>query len=358
MNIREEVILVRNFNSCSNSLAIHTPNTSRGLKRVKLSATLLFFMPALVFCAELKPFEFDLPVPKEQPVTEPAVCEFEDLQLPAGLKVYAAGAYSGRKLEFQIDQSGHVATQFDVAVNSSDNPVALLLGAYEPTIWNIGWSSGTNIVAVLVSGYHRQIASGLSSGVPIINSTRQNGAGCGYFYIGNSPNRSLNPISRRLFEKPVDLVYPGDREGRIVIGDALTEGTRLVTSADSSPESFRDESAPVAGLAGLADAVEKGLLRLATTADVDAWLVARALRMPNSDVPPIAGQRMATHDLPLSRNAYVVLEEFTYPAGLFGANSATFFIPGDVSTPKGNRGHSTLYVFKTFQCFGPLCQNN
>lgn len=48
----------------------------------------------------------------------------------------------GRELSFQIDQSGHQATQFDITVNSPEQPVALILGAYEPTVWNIGWKSG------------------------------------------------------------------------------------------------------------------------------------------------------------------------------------------------------------------------
>ena len=60
--------------------------------------------------------------------------------------VFASGGYSGRTLDFQIDQSGHQATQFDVVVNSPTKPAVLMLGAYEPSIWNISWTPKTKIV--------------------------------------------------------------------------------------------------------------------------------------------------------------------------------------------------------------------
>lgn len=321
---------------------------------MKQYLAIFLFMPALAISAELKPFEFEL-----QDSTAPAVCEFSGLNLPDNLKVYAAGAYTGRTLDFQIDDSGHAATQFDIAVNSPDNPVALMLGAYEPTIWNIGWSEGTEIVAVLASGYHRQAVSGVSSGTPIITSTQQADGACGYFYVGNSENRGLNPLSRRLFNQSVDMVFPGDRKGKIIVGEPVTDTTRLVTSAESSPDSFRDNNKPLAGKAGLEQAVERGILRPATTEDAESWLAARALKLPPTrDVPPIAGGGVPKRKLPTMINAYVVLKEFTYPAGLFGGNLATFFIPSGVPMPTGNRGHSTIYVFESGQCLGTLCGTN
>jgi hypothetical protein len=51
----------------------------------------------------------------------------------------------------------------------------------------------------------------------------------------------------------------------------------------------------------------------------------------------------------------VVLKPFTYPAGLYGGNSATFLIPKGVPKPKGNSGHSSVYDFNTLNCQGALC---
>ena len=53
--------------------------------------------------------------------------------------------------------------------------------------------------------------------------------------------------------------------------------------------------------------------------------------------------------------AYVVLKAYALPAGLYGANSATFFVPKGVPRPSGNLGHSTLYDFNTMTCAGIPC---
>src|SRR5690606_2075060 len=106
-------------------------------------------LQALAVSTPAVPFRAALP---QHQLREAApLCELPDLQLPDETLVYAAGAYSGRELDAQIDQSGHQATRFDILVNSPERPVALLLGAYEPSIWNIGWTEGTRILAVLRS---------------------------------------------------------------------------------------------------------------------------------------------------------------------------------------------------------------
>ena len=100
-----------------------------------------------------------------------SVCKVSGFSAPADFKIYAAGAYSGRDLDYQIDQSGHQATRIDVAVNDAKNPVVLMLGAYEPTVWNIGWSPRTRIAAVLIGGYHRQVVAGLPENTPVLISS-------------------------------------------------------------------------------------------------------------------------------------------------------------------------------------------
>jgi len=286
--------------------------------------------------------------------TEKPVCAFSDLKLPGEFAVYAAGAYSGRKIPYQIDQSGHEGTRIDVAVNNPGKPVVLLLGAYEPTIWNIGWSEQTKILAVLVSGYHRQVVAGMESSTPKLVSSFDNRGACGYFYVTSKRLGPLNPLSRRLFGRPVDMVFPADN-GKVVVGDPLSAKTKLVTSLDVTPESYRDETALIAGPAGLVDAVKKGLLRKATPADAYAWSVALRQKSPQRDIPPVAGQGIPDPPKPPMYNAYVVLKPFAYPSGLYGGNSATFLIPKGVSMPAGNPGHSAVYDFNTLRCWGHVC---
>jgi hypothetical protein len=185
-------------------------------------------------------------------------------------------------------------------------------------------------------------------------STYDNKGTCGYFYLNSNGQNPINPISRRLFGRPVDMVFPV-KDGKVVVGDPLETNSKLVTSPLVSPQSFHDKSSPIAGPAGLEDAVQKGLLRNATMADAEAWSDALATNSPNPDVPPIAGIGTPKPTRPGLHRAFVVLQLFTYPSGLYGGNSATFFIPRGVPAPDGNPGHSAVYDFNTLKCNGALC---
>jgi hypothetical protein len=212
-------------------------------------AILIFSVAACSTAEEFKPFDFapTRMIPRHRGTMEQAqTCGFPDLKLPSDFSVFAAGAYSGREIAFQIDQSGHEGTQIDVAVNSPDKPAVLMLGAYEPTIWNIGWSQNTKIVAVLVSGYHRQVVAGLAKQTPLLISSYDNKGPCGYFYITSDKLGVLNPKARSLFDRPVDMVYFAEN-GNVVVGAPISGGTELITSAYIPPESYYDKSAPLAG---------------------------------------------------------------------------------------------------------------
>lgn len=304
--------------------------------------------------AELSRFDIGADGRSRESSPQKPICGFPELKLPADFSVFAAGAYSGRTLAYQIDQSGHEGTQIDVAVNNPDKPVVLMLGAYEPTIWNIGWSKETKILAVLVGGYHRQAVAGLDKSIPLLVSSYDNKGACGYFYVTPDNLAPLNPLSKRVFGRPVDMVYPATT-GKVEIGRPLPTGATLIKSADLTPESFFDKNAPMAGPAGLEDAVHKGLLRKATPTDAQAWAEAMSQSSPKRDIPPVAGQGVPKPPKPPIYNAYVVLKPFTYPAGLYGGNSATFLIPKGVPKPGGNPGHSGVYDFNTLNCQGTLC---
>lgn len=232
--------------------------------------------------------------------------------LPQEFTVVAAGGYAGRLTDFQIDQSGHQATQIDVAVHHPDKPVVLMLGAYEPNIWNIGWSPQTRIVAIVVSGYHRQAVAGLDKSVPVLNSSHDNKGACGYFYISSERNEKLNPLSQRLFGRTVDMVYPA-ANGKVLIGNSLPEDVRLITSSHTPAQSYYDKTAPLAGQAGLDDAVSRGVLRPATAADARRWAEAVA-RKNGTSLPPVAGARDSLADASHLFRTYVIAKPFVFPA--------------------------------------------
>ena len=207
----------------------------------------------------------------------------------------------------------------------------------------------------MLSGYHRQVIAGLPADVPVINSSYDNRGPCGYFYVTQAKVASLNPVAKRIFGKPVDLVYLANN-GSAMVGDPVGSG-QLVTSSRIKPESFRDSSAPLAGPAGLADAVRRGLLREARNEDAQAWQQARSELAP-ADQPRIANPSASRGgDMSIRmHNAYMGSKPMRLPAGLYGAHSATFFVPKGVQRPSGDPGHSAIYDFNTMTCVGAVCR--
>lgn len=61
--------------------------------------------------AELKQFDFAADAKSRESIVQKPTCGFPELKLPAEFSVFAAGAHSGRKISFQIDQSGHEGTR-------------------------------------------------------------------------------------------------------------------------------------------------------------------------------------------------------------------------------------------------------
>lgn len=297
-----------------------------------------------------KPFAFDA---GSTPESAPPACRLDGFVLPANAKVYAAGAYSGARADFQIDESGHQATTIQVAVNQSDVPVVLLLGAYEPTVWSVGWTQGTRIAAVLLTGYHRQRVTGLPVGVPTLVSTYDNRGPCGYAYVGGDGMAKINPMARQVFGRAVDVAYPA-RDGRVAVGRPLAGASLITDAAAVSAEDFRLKGVPPAGQAGIDAALSEGILRRATQADVVAWEAVERQQGGAGDVPPIEGGSPARPPS-VPYRGYTVLKAFKIPAGLNGAHSATFYVAPGAPLPTGNPGHSAIQDINTGRCIGLTC---
>lgn len=285
-------------------------------------------------------------------------CAFTGLTIPDDSHVYAGGAYSGRALSAQIDHSGLSANQFDVIVSSPQKPTVLLLGAYEPSIWNIGWTKGTKILAVVATGYHRQAIAGLPKDTPILISTYDNRGACGYTFISEKTLPDVNPLLKRVYGKPADMVYFANA-GRLVMGESVRQGEELFTSSDITPASFLDMTRPLAGPAGLRDALAKGILRPATRADAETWANRKAMLTPKDALPPVSGRDNRRAFLgPYGTGVFVILKPYQLPPGLYGANSAQFYLLDGVELPKGELGHSSIFDFNTMTCSGVRCREH
>lgn len=288
------------------------------------------------------------PLPAVTPVTPVTVsdaCTVFAGQLPPDYVLYAGGAYSGSKLDFQIDQSGHEATRFDVFVNEPGKKVVLALGAYEPSVWNIRWSQGTVVAAVFVSGYHRQAVAGLGSEVPVLNASYDNRSSCGYFYLDRNDVAKSDAMVRKLFGRSAQTYFVAS-DGQVTFGN---QAASYIQGPGPSVDSFRDRNAPLAGQPGIEQLLREGKLRLATQQDVSAWqsAVNRSQNLPQLNVVG-AGPQRSSGDISAG-NAYVVIKPMRYPAGLYGAHSVTFLVAAGVPRPEGNPGHSRVYDMNQFR---------
>lgn len=284
-----------------------------------------------------------------------AACNFNDIKLPPNLNVYAAAQKAGRQLDMQIDQSGYQATQFDVTVNSPIKPVALILSAYEPSIWNIEWTEGTKILAVVATGYHRQAVAGLPESTPTLIATNDNKSHCGWVYFNEKTLNDVNPFSKKMFGKAVEMFHYANN-GKAVIGSADLGNAKLLTSQDTPVSRFIDKTRPRAGQAGIRDAVSQGILRPATMADADAWGARKAKLKNNDSLPFVAGavDRQPFRG-PFGSNVYVILKPFKFPAGLDADYLPKFYLADGVPRPEGDYRYVTLFNFNDMTCEGVLC---
>lgn len=258
-----------------------------------------------------------------------------NLQLPPDTKIYAVRAAGGKELDWQIDASGLNAGLINVLVNSPKEPVVLLLGAHNPTIWHVGWYQDSLIMAVITSGEHTQKVIGLPADVPLIHSPKEgDDFESDVAYVVNLLEvDGADQISRKFFGRSVDRAFKMI-DGRVVIGDAVPPGLKPITYAQLREENFQD-GRPLAGRAGLEEAVRQGLIKKADESDLQQYLALEGRKM---DLPEhiLAGKLHGANGVGRD-NTYVVLSpNFVIPPGLTGAYAVNFILPSGMSRPAGN----------------------
>jgi hypothetical protein len=226
-----------------------------------------------------------------------------------------------------------------------------MLGAHDPTIWNVSSSSKTRIAAVLAIGQNRQAVAGLDEGTPMLISFNRANSPCSIKFPIYSDLSKPSGLAKHVFGYDVDAVFPVTN-AKVVIGKPLESQTLLLQSEGVTPKSFYDKDAPIAGPKGVEYAQSQGILRQATAADFRAWYKAKQQLPPDHLLPPAPGRAYSYHDAQPMLGVYVVLKPFHFPAGLYGGHSAAFIIPEGVPKPTGDPGHSRVYDFNTLECRG------
>lgn len=325
-----------------------------------------FNPPAEADTSGLVEMEFDRRTPPA-----PQGCRFSDLVVPDNAKVYAIGGYNGEPLGWTIDRNNRPATLMQVGINSPDAPVILMLAAYKPNVWQIGWTEGTEILAVIASGYHSQFVSGLPEETPLLIGSYDQGGPCARYSVRDDLNdiKMLNEMSRHLFGRDLSDMLVAEK-GYALIGP--TAGAKYFTAKALNHGDFsvpatpleRETKSPVPsapalkGPDGLREALRKGQIKPASSVEFSQWQKIRqeaAKRQALADGVPENLITPKDHSRGLAgHNAYVVTSsEFVIPEGLTGANSATFFIPPGMPAPRGPRGHCRILFLENGRSLGP-----
>ena len=280
--------------------------------------------------------EIEQPRENVPPVAD--ACVFGE-QLPEDLYVYAAGAYKGKDLPFSSTEgSKHTMTEMFINVHEPTKPVALILGAYDPVIWQIRWSKETRLAAVYISGSEPQYLSGLPPDIPVIIS---DSGSCGRDYVSEMTLDWINPMSVRLFGKKADGVYVTGRDGFINIGRQSSNIEYFNEYAKTS-DSYRPEGVPLPGRAGIRAAIEQGIIRRANGDDYETLA---AILNQDRNIPPVHGVDLPKHPaLKYFRlnNAYVIMKPFTIP-DMGEIVDAHFILLKGVPYPQGSSRHIIIF---------------
>jgi hypothetical protein len=66
--------------------------------------------------------------------------------------------------------SKHVAVPVDVRVHKPGK-VVLVLDTYEPAIWRVSFGANTDVVGVLLGGYHKSEVEGIHPDTPVVRTS-------------------------------------------------------------------------------------------------------------------------------------------------------------------------------------------
>lgn len=149
-----------------------------------------------------------------------------------------------------------------------------------------------------------------------------------------------------MFFQKVNKVYFFEHSSGWIGKLAEDENLKFISSTDTTVNSFFDPNAPLFGMAAVEAAVEEDVLRKATKADIKAWMELHEKLHLKKNLPPATRHSYT--------DAYVVIDNFTYPNGIFGGD-ITFSIAENAPKPNGNPNDSTILNSKTGECSGLFC---
>lgn len=279
-----------------------------------------------------------------------SLCRFHK-PVPDEALVYAAEIYSGAASNWR----GPLGV-VKVAVNSPERPVVLLLAAAESTLWHVGWTEGTEILAVAATGYGRQIVIGPPPETEILISSPARGSErvCPYARPPSAGDRGgwprdqrlrrvngegLNQISQLLTGRPPEGRFGLTESGRLLFGPLIPGGQPVFTARELRRADF-DLNWPLDDF--LLTAIRQKRLRPAGPRDFIAWVRAKNRASGRADEAVALPDNLAPDRLPRPAWAYLVLDPDVLPALAEllpslddrGGGPLIFFLPPGLETPE------------------------
>lgn len=272
----------------------------------------------------------------------PPECRFDDLKLPEGTKIYAGGAYKGRQIGIKDPKSKHDLGRMDVTVKSPENPVALILSAYDPVEWHLDIKPGTEVAAVVLSGYHTQRLMNLPKDIPVVSGS-YDGRRCWGFYFSRDNFVRINHISENLFGRVPDRGFKA-AGGKLTIDSSLP-------LRETPPEGLTPPLRPTNNQQ-LKEALAQGLIKPATNDIKKAWFKKNSERIGVINLMEPADFHLL---YATSFPAYeIISDQFTFPEKTSGADRADFYLPENLYMPEGDPGQSTIYLMENGSCLGSM----
>ena len=265
---------------------------------------------------------------------EGEACHWPWSLIDGDFEVYAVEVSAPRQTGMRLAGQDKEADKFDLLVNRPGKKVALLLGRYDPIIWNVSRTATTQIVGVFASGYYAPLVRGLDSKTPLLTTSNIGAAtGCPAFYFTPSSLPLVNTLAKRAFGRPATAFVQLTTIGRGVVGDQATPGEAIVGGLAGDHRDVLTGGVVNPLIVAVNDALAKGVLRRATmgesSAHANAWRKSQRL-------PPVPTWN--TDDPREEYRVYVVLKPFVIPSGLTPLQKidARFIVPRGVSPPTGD----------------------
>lgn len=276
------------------------------------------------------------------------------IDLPDDFELHGIGVYEATvPVDIRLDDE-HDATdsrQATVIVNRQDIPIVLVLAGDEPTVWKVGYTEGTRIAGVIVSGDAGQALIGIDESTSYELSSQVEGGlstDRGFPHFG-AVGDNLDALKNfRFFAEAhtggtLEKFHPpseADENGTYFIGERV-DPAQAIFSDFLTLEGYRVADRPLSPHEYVQGLLDSGKIRPATDAEEQAWIdVASApYRQFNPDLEVEAAK---FHFGPVLDYTSYVVQEAIVLSPIY-EDPPNYIVPAGVPRPIGDRGFSGIF---------------